>query len=457
MSLGKRSSEKSLHRRTFLRGVGTAIALPWLESLSGSAAWGGRSVVQQPPTRLAFLFVPNGIHMPNWTPQSEGSDFELPPTLQPLAGIRNELLVLSGLAHDKACANGDGAGDHARSGATFLTGSQAVKTHGEGIRVGISVDQVAAKHLGGQTRFASLELGCESGRQAGSCDNGYSCAYSNNISWRSASTPAGKEINPRLVFDRLLGIGNASDRARSRARRDQDRKSVLDLVGDDARRLHARVSSADRHKLDEYLESVRDVERRIDAPGDRSENLFVEGQLTRPRGIPADYAKHVRLMGDLMVLAFQTNLTQVCSLMFANAGSGKTYPTVGAKEGHHFISHHKDEIGQIEKIAKINHYHIQQLAYILEKLKATPEGEGTLLDHSLIVYGSAISDGNRHLHHDLPILLAGRGGGAIAPGRHVRYAQNTPLMNLFLSMLHTAGIPADTLGDSTGELPGLNG
>ncbi len=258
----------NIPRRTFLRGIGTAIALPWLESLSGSMAWGGESAFAKPPTRLAFLFVPNGIHMPDWTPQSEGSDFELPPTLQPLAGVRDELLVLSGLAHAKARANGDGPGDHARSGATFLTGSQAVKTHGEGVRVGVSVDQVAAKHLQGQTRFASLELGCESGRQAGSCDSGYSCAYSNNISWRNASTPAGKEVNPRLVFDRLMGIGNNADHSRSRARRDQDKKSILDLVSDDARRLHGRVSRADRHKLNEYLESVRDVERQIDAPDD---------------------------------------------------------------------------------------------------------------------------------------------------------------------------------------------
>jgi len=401
---------------------------------------------------MAFLFVPNGVHMPSWTPQAEGANYELPPALQSLEPVREKLLVLSGLAQTKSRANGDGPGDHARCAATFLTGEQAYKTDGKDTRVGTSVDQVAAQQFGQHTRFASLELGCEAGKLTGNCDSGYSCAYSSNISWRSPTTPATKEVNPQLVFERLFGSGNAADRAQSRAKRDAERKSILDMVADDAVRLRKQLSGTDRQKLDEYLESVREIERRVDHPQD---TLFVEGGVVPPRGIPTDYGKHVELMGDLMTLAFQTDQTRICSFMFANAGSSKTYPVLGIKEGHHFLSHHQNDEEKVAKIAKISRYHVELLAGILKRLDSTPDGEGTLLDNTMLVYGSGIGDGNRHTHHDLPILLAGRGGGTLNTGRHIAYPKETPLMNLYLSMLHHAGAKVDSLGDSTGLLDRL--
>ena len=438
------------NRRTFLRGLGTALSLPWFESLATANSLA--STAANPPLRMAFLFVPNGIHMPDWTPTTEGSDFELPTTLAPLEPVREKLLVISGLAHDKAKANGDGAGDHARCAATFLTGEQAYKTAGKDTRVGISVDQVAATQLGHLTKFPSLELGCEAGRLTGNCDSGYSCAYSSNISWRTETTPATKEINPRLVFNRLFGQGTAEEQSQSRAKRDAERKSILDLVADDARQLHRQLGKWDRQKLEEYLDGVREIEKRIDLPqGD----LFVEGELIPPRGVPADYGQHVKLMGDLMTLAFQTDQTRICSFMFAGAGSGKSYPMLDIKEGHHYLSHHQNDEEKIAKIAKINHYHVELLSYILQRLDSTKEGEYTLLDNTMLVYGSGIGDGNRHNHNELPILVAGGGQGAFTTGRHIRYAKDTPLMNLYLSMLQHAGVNVDALGDSTGILKNL--
>jgi len=433
--------------------LGTALALPWLPSAAPRSAWAAGSSSATPPLRMAFLYVPNGVHMQSWTPESEGAGFTLPATLRPLAPFQDKLLVLSGLTADKARANGDGAGDHARSAAAFLTGTQAEKTDGKGIRAGVSVDQLAAETLGQGARFDSLVLGCEEGRNAGGCDSGYSCAYSNNISWRSPTTPAGKEVNPRLLFDRLFGAGSRYDQTRSRAQRDLEQKSILDLVRSDAQRLRRRLAGDDARKLDEYLTGVREIETRLDRP---AEELFVDGRMTRPRGVPADYASHVRLMGDLLAVAFQTDLTRVATLMLANEGSGKTYPALGIREGHHDLSHHQNDPAKQEKIAQINRFHIDQLAYLLGRLAAVSEGDGTLLDNVALVYGSGISDGNAHNHENLPILVAGGGRGAIAGGRHVRYPVETPLMNLYLSMLHMAGVKMHAIGDSTGPLPGLS-
>ncbi|RIK82764.1 MAG: hypothetical protein DCC67_06770 [Planctomycetota bacterium] len=439
-----------VERRTFLRGLGTAVALPWLGSALPRPLWGAPA--EKPPLRMAFLFIPNGAHMPAWTPEAEGADFTLPPTLEPLAQVRRKITVLSGLAHDAGWAHGDGAGDHARSAATFLTGVHPVKTDGKGIRAGVSVDQVAAERLGGQTRFASLELGCEEGRLAGSCDSGYSCAYSNNISWRSPTEPAGKEVNPRQLFDRLFGAGRDDDRTQSRAKRDLEKKSILDLVQEDARSLRRRLAQQDARKLDEYLTGLRDIEKRIDSPGD---SLFDEQGLARPKGIPEDYAKHARLMADLLAVSFQSDLTRIASWMFANEGSDKSYRAIEVAEGHHSLSHHQGDAEKQAKIAKINRYHVEQLAYFLERLDSIPEGDGTLLDHALVVYGGGLGDGNAHNHDDLPVLLAGAGGGALQTGRHMRYPKATPLMNLYLSMLDVCGIDVDALGDSTGRLPDL--
>lgn len=445
-------SNRGVERRTFLRGLGAAIALPFMESALPRAAWAAGAAAAKAPLRMAFIFVPNGAHMPAWTPATEGAEFTLPPTLEPLAPLRQKLNVLSGLTHDTGFAHGDGAGDHARSAATFLTGVHPVKTDGKGIRAGVSVDQIAAEHIGRQTRFASLEIGLEEGRLAGSCDSGYSCAYSNNISWRSPTTPAGKEVNPRQLFDRLFGNGQVEDQTQSRAKRDAERRSILDLVEQDARALRRRLGKDDDRKLDEYLAGIREIEARLD---NDDEELYVENGLARPRGVPSDYGRHARLMGDLLAVAFESDLTRVATWMFANEGSDRNYKALGVSEGHHTLSHHQNEADKQAKIAQINRYHMELVAHFLQRLDAVREGDGTLLDNTLVVYGSGISDGNRHNHDDLPILLAGGAAAGFDLGRHIRYAPQTPLMNLYLAMLHAAGVPVDAVGDSTGRLTDL--
>ncbi len=439
-----------LSRRTVLRGLGTAIALPWLEIMHRSSAF---AAAPAGPLRMAFFYVPNGVHMQDWTPKAEGALTDLPAILKPLSAYKDDLLVLTGLAQENGEAKGDGPGDHARALATFLTGVHPKKTDGADIKVGMSADQVAAEKVGKATRFASIELGIERGAQAGNCDSGYSCAYSSNISWRSEVTPMAKEVNPRLVFERLFA--NASDGPfdAKKANRDRYRKSILDLVADDARQLQGRLGATDRRKVDEYLTAVREIERRLVRVESKAD---VAPGLTAPAGIPADYREHVRMMGDMMVLAFQADLTRIATFMFANEGSNKPYPFMDVPEGHHDLSHHGNDAAKHEKIKKINTFHVDQFAYVLGRLKAIKEGDGTLLDRSMLVYGSGIGDGNRHNHDDLPVLLAGRGNGTIKAGRHLKYPK-TPLNNLFLSMLDRMGAPTKSLGDSTGRLAHLDG
>jgi hypothetical protein len=453
---------RRIPRRTFLRGLGVSVALPLLDGMATATSRGVASRDGQGPCRLVFCYVPNGAHMPDWTPDKEGRDYSLPPILEPLAPFQQDLLVMSGLAHDKSRANGDGGGDHARSVATFLTGCQAVKTAGKSIRVGISVDQLAARHRGGETPLPSLELGCERGRQAGACDTGYSCVYSSNMSWRTPSAAMPKEVNPRLVFDRLFGDGDPASLRQRGDKRQRYRKSVLDFVRDDAVRLKSQLGRTDRRKLDEYLASVRQVERQVAQWSDRERSGqtphgSADGtpRLARPEGIPKDYGAHLRLMEDLIVLAFQGDTTRIVTFMFANAGSNRSYRVIGVPDGHHSLSHHGGNKEKQQKISKINRFHVTQFAHLLERLRATREGPRTLLDNSLVVYGSGIGDGNRHNHNELPIVLAGRGGGAIDTGRHVRYAKDTPLMNLYLAMLNVFGAPVERAGDSTGRLDGL--
>jgi len=441
-------------RRTFLKGMGTAMALPLLESmvprvtLAATAA----ALPKGPPRRMAFVYVPNGANMADWTPNTVGADFELPYILEPLKTVQKDLLVLSRLAHDKARPNGDGAGDHARASATFLTGCQARKTHGADIRVGVSVDQIAAEKIGKTTRFPSLELGCDRGQQAGNCDSGYSCAYSFNISWKTESTPMPAEVNPRLVFDRLFASGSGNEIGENRALRDRYHKSILDFVLEDANRLKANLGYTDRRKLDEYLAAVRELERRIE----RAEQFATTmPKFNEPTGVPKDIEQHIRLMYDILALAFQTDTTRIATFIVAHDGSNRNYPNIGVSDGHHDLSHHGNNEEKKQKIAKINHFHVTQFAYFLEKLKSIKEGEGTLLDNSLIVYGGGIGDGDRHNHDDLPVLLAGRGGGAIRTGRHVRCEKETPMTNLYLSMMDLLGAPVERIGDSTGPLKDL--
>ncbi len=439
-------------RRTFLKGVGAAVSLPWLEGFTTSAAAAASAA---PPVRMAFLFVPNGVIMPSWTPEGDGAQWQLSPTLSPLAEVKSHINVFSGLAQDNGRAKGDGPGDHARSAASFLTGAHPVKTSGANIRVGMSVDQVAAEKLGSRTRLPSLELGLERGRQAGSCDSGYSCAYSSTISWKTDTTPMAKEIDPRLVYERLFGAN--LEEAKQNARRDLYRKSILDLVAEDAARLKQDLGQTDRRKVDEYFSSVRELELRIarskqDAQRERP-------QFDLPDEPSRDLREQIRLMYDLMTLAFQTDTTRIITFMLANEGSNRTYPVIGVNDGHHEISHHRDDKDKVGKLQKIDQFLIGEFAYFLGKLQGIKEGEGTLLDSSMILYGSGISDGNRHRHDQLPLVLAGRAGGAIPTGRHVKIEEETPLNNLFLSMLDIAGAGhgVDALGDSTGRLPQLNG
>jgi len=409
------------------------------------------SAAAKAPNRVAFLYVPNGVNMADWTPATDGALSALPAILQPLESVKQELLILTGLTADKARAHGDGGGDHARALAAFLTGCQARKTDGTDIRAGVSVDQVAAGRVGHETRLPSLEIGGEHGAMAGNCDSGYSCVYGSTMSWRSATQPLPKEVNPRLVFERLFGNGPDA----GRAARDRNRKSILDFVKEDSQSLTTNLGATDRRKLDEYFTSIRDIEVRIAKTASMPE--VKTPSMPKPQTIPASYEEHLKLMADLLVLAFQADITRVSTFVLANEGSNRPYPFIKVSEGHHDLSHHGNDATKKAKIRDINRFHVQQLAYLLTKLKGTPEGDGTLLDHCMIAYGSGNSDGNAHNHEDLPILLAGGGGGTIKTGRHIRYAKETPLNNLWLSMLDRISVKMDSLGDSTGTLPGLAG
>lgn len=444
-----------ISRRTALRGLGISLALPWLETMQPASVLAANATGA--PLRAAFLFVPNGVHIPDWTPKAAGHSFELPYILEPLAKVRDQLLILTGLTHDKGRPNGDGAGDHARSASVFLTGAQPRKTSGSNIRSGVSVDQVAARAIGKATRFPSLELGCEPGRSAGNCDSGYSCAYSSSISWAGEASPLAKETNPRLVFERLFSNGLTHESDESRGRRDTFRKSILDFVADDANRLRGKLAAADRRKVDEYLTGVREIERRLAATQEPGVSSSVPGAPVLPQGIPDDYREHVRLMCDMLVLAFQSDLTRIATFMLADAGSNRSYRLIDVPEGHHDLSHHGGDPKKHAKIRQINRFHVSQLAYLLERLKSIPEGNGTLLDHCMIVYGSGLSDGNAHNHDNLPVLLAGGGGGTLRSGRHIVYEPETPMNNLFLSLLDRLGAPHEQHGDSTDRLQNLDG
>jgi hypothetical protein len=442
-----------LSRRTLLRGLGAALALPWLEAMHVSGARGATTTAA--PLRLVFLAVPNGMHMASWTPDAEGADFALKPTLAPLARFQADMLVLSGLTLDGARPHGDGGGDHARSCAAFLTGAHPKKTHGADIQNGVSIDQRAAQAIGESTRFPSLELGVDRGAQSGNCDSGYSCAYSSNMSWRTPTTPVAKETDPTAVFDRLFGDASGSDPATAKSQRDWSRKSILDFVAEDARKLSRIVGAADRRKLDEYLYAVRDVERRLQNPEGLAPRDRPAVDLQRPAGVPRDFEQHVEILFDLLALALQTDSTRLATFMYANEGSNRNYPQIGVEDGHHDLSHHGGDAGKLAKIGQINQYHVRLLGHLLERLTGVEEQGKPLLHQCLVLYGSGIGDGNRHNHDDLPIVVFGQAGGAVRAGRHLRFPQDTPLTNLYLSMLRMLGVPADKFGDSSAALENL--
>jgi Protein of unknown function (DUF1552) len=439
-------TKKSLPRRTFLRGMGVTLALPLLDAMTPAMSPSGGA---KPIVRLGFVYVPNGIIMDRWRPATEGPDFPFAPTMKPLEPYRDRLLVLSGLAQVNGRALGDGAGDHARAGATFLTGVHPKKSE-TNIRAGISADQIAAQELGKYTQLASLELGIESNQLSGGCDSGYSCAYSNTISWRSETTPLPIENNPRALFERLFGDGESTDAAARLALLEKQR-SILDYVSGSIDRLGKSVGPGDRAKLNEYTDAIRDIERRIQQAEKQNASLKLP-VMERPTAVPDEFEDHVKMIMDLEVLAFQTDMTRVISLMMAREGSNRPYRSIGISDGHHDCTHHQNNQEKIDKIIKINELHVKMFAYLLERMKATPDGDGNLLDHSMFLYGSSISDGNLHTHHDLPVVMAGGGGGHVKGNRHVVYPKDTPLNNLLLSMLEKAGVPVEKLGDSTGKL-----
>jgi hypothetical protein len=449
-------TKKALHRRTFLRGVGAALALPFLDAMSPALA-GPIDGAASPAVRLGFFYVPNGIInlKGEWTPTGEGKDFEFSSTMRALAPHREHLNIFTGLAQANGRSLGDGAGDHARAGATWLTGVHPVKTQGFGLRSGVSADQLAGMELGKYTQFGSLELGVEEPSMAGNCDSGYSCAYSNTLSWRNETTAVPIEDNPRRVFERLFGDGGSTD-PKIRLARMQEQRSILDFVREETARLTPGLGARDKNKLDQYMDAVRDVERRIQ----RAEEQKAMNQLPlmdRPVGIPDLYEDHVKLMMDLQILAFQADLTRVITFMMGREGSNITYPGIGVPDAHHPTTHHQNDPEKVAKVIKIDEHHVELFSYMVGRMKETPDGDGSLLDHSMLLYGSSISDGNQHLHDNLPLVLAGGGGGRLTGGRHIRYETETPMTNLLVSMLDKAGVPVDNLGDSTGELNLLSG
>jgi hypothetical protein len=441
-----------ISRRTVLKGLGVSLGLPFLDAMLPRTAWGTPARIVK--NRMAFVYVPIGAIMEHWTPAREGADYELSKTLAPLKEVQQDVLVLSNFVHDKARPHGDGGGDHDRDPATFLTGAHARKSQTD-IFIGQSVDQYAAERIGNQTRLPSLELATEPGGQAKKCE--YSCAYSGHISWKTPTVPMAKEVRPRAVFERMFGGKN--DPA-AQARRLYTRRSVLDFVAEDARRLSKQLGAGDRQKLEQYFASVREVEQRIERVADQPRQAAPDMQV--PDGIPHTWAEHMRLMYDLMHVAFQTDTTRICTFMLGNGGTFRTLQEIGIADAYHRLSHHGKDPAKLAKLQRIDQHMVEQFAYFLKRMKGVPEGDGTLLDHSMILYGSALSDPDRHNHENLPIVLAGRGGGTVKTGRHVKYSnafrtkKEVPLSNLLLSMLDRMGVDADRFGDSNGRVTNLD-
>lgn len=431
--------------------MGAALALPWMEGLQIRKARAGVDS-DQPPIRLCCWYVPNGVHLPTWFPGQEGLLIDLPESLRPLAFAREYMNCFYGLTHNSAMTNGDEEGcGHGQGSASFLTGAQAYRSQDD-VRVGISIDQLYARHVGLATPLPSLELGCESPRSGNAF--GYSGTYKTHISWRTATSPAPYEINPKLVFDRLFTRGSNKLTQSTIAERDFYRKSILDYVQDDARRVRSRVGVPDRRKLDQYLTGVREVERRIQ---NATAAVDISGRdITPPQGIPVDFDEHLRLMCDLMVLAFETDSTRASSFMVTKEATDRNYPWLGFTDGHHELSHHGNDAEKNRKLRDIDRYHVSMLAYMIQRMMAVEEANGsTLLDNSMVLFGSGISDGDRHDHVNLPVILLGKGGGTLRSGQFLKCRPETPMSNVLLAMLHQAGVPVERFGDSTEPLPGL--
>ena len=438
--------KKALSRRTFLRGAGATVALPLLEGMI--PAFSSTPRAGDAATRVTFVYFPNGAIMNKWTPATEGPAFELQPILQPLAPFRDQLLVLSGL--DNHPAQGlpgiDVTGEHPRASGAFLTGVH-VNSRTRDLHAGVSIDQIIAREFQKHTQLASLELGVESPETLGTCDG--SCPYQNTLCWSSASTPLLMEDQPRAVFERLFGDSDSTDPAEQLARI-QTKSSILDLVSERASHLLKELGSNDRTKINEYLDAIRDVERRIQLAEEQSSRQLPT--VRRPAGIPSSFKEHIQILFELQVLAYQCDLTRVSTLQIAHEQTNMSYPDIGITDPYHPLTHHTGDLEKIAKVIQVNTFHAEMVAYLLGKLRSTPDGDGSLLDHSIVLYGGGLSDGNLHLPTDLPIVLAGGGSGQIKGGRHVRYPKGTPLMNLHLTLAHKLGIPLEKFGDSTGEI-----
>ena len=445
----------SLNRRAVLRGLGVALALPAFESLQRGAVQAGTlaagaTTAAGAPLRMAFMSIPNGVQQEHWFPKGDSQGWQFNESMMPLESVKQHVQVISGLDHENATAGPDGAGDHARANATFLTGARARKTAGSDIHVGISVDQLAAQKLGDITRFGSLELSCDAIRNSGSCDSGYACAYQYNLAWSSPSTPVTPDANPRSVFERLFGSGKPEDRSKNYALRQATQRSILDFVLDDAARMQRDLGQQDRRKLDEYLDGVRSIEQRI-ASADRFGQIPNPAMPT-PDGVPPSLAEHIDIMYDILTVAFQTDTTRVATLLLAYDGSNRTFPELGISEGHHHLTHNQNVDELAKKVAKIDQFYVSRFARFLQRLNETTDVDGnSLLHNSMIVYGGAIADGNRHTHSNLPVILAGHGGGKLTAGRFLKVPQQ-PMSNLFVSMLNHFGVALDHFGDSNGRL-----
>jgi hypothetical protein len=444
------TASHQMSRRRMLRGLGTMMSLPFLETFAGRASAAAAPAAAKAPLRAAWLYIPNGVNVDEWFPTGEGKNYQLSTSLKELERHREDFMVVSGLAQDFARSHGNGGGDHARATATYLTGCMPKKTAGADIQLGVSVDQIAAQKIGHLTRLPSLELSADGQRSAGRCDSGYSCAYQFNLAWKNETLPMAPEMDPRLVFERLFGYGASGARGAEGARRQRMQKSILDTVLDEAKTLQGKVSGNDKRKLDEYFESVRDIEQRIE----RAEKFTAQlpPDLPVPEGVPDQYEDHIRVMFDLLTLAFQTDTTRIATFLLAHDGSNRSFPDIGVPDAHHGISHHQRDAQKLAKLGKIDRFYLRQLAYFLDKLKSTKEGEGNLLDNSMIVWGGGIGDPDRHNHDNLPILVAGRAGGTWTPGKRVVLPSETPMTNLYLSMLDRMGVRAEKVGDSTGVL-----
>jgi len=440
-------SRKTLPRRTFLRGMGAAVGLPFLDAMVPALAI-GQARAAKAPVRMAFAYVPNGIIMNQWNPDYEGKLGELPRVLKPLEPLKDDILLLGNLTHNTGRALLDGAGDHGRCCGSYLTGIQVKKTMID-IKAGVSCDQLVANQIGDKTRFPSLEVGMEDARQAGDCDSGYSCAYTNNLAWKSDTQPLPPILDPRALFERLFGNGRILS-PEAKARQADYRRSILDFVNEDTRKLESSLGPTDKRKLEEYLSSIREVEKQIEKA--EKTNAQVDPHMEKPYGVPADFAEHFKLMTDMITIAFQADLTRVVTFLMTREGTSRPYRELDIADGHHPCTHHQNKPELIEKVTRINTYHTKQVAGWIEKMKSIKEGDSTLLSNSMLVYGAGLSDGNRHLHEDLPTLIAGQGGGTIKTGRRVVYRRETPMCNLHLSMMERMGVRMEHFGDATGRV-----